>query len=241
MEHYELWPAAVGEELFYRLEHVEVAEIGVGRECLFKKLPRVGFAAEDVDKRVVGPLVGQECGVESGFAEGCDYPFLAIYAVIVSGTGGREQHGHALVGGVGLGVGPRKLYQTLLRAQEWRGVAVVAVEAEVFGPGCLAYHQHVYLGERVGLMGGYGLEGEVAAGLVIGGGAYRAVDGEIHVVAHVEGIETVLGTVVATGIAHGHACRSGDGRGKTSAAHEAAKRGGYDVGGRARAGGGDIE
>ena len=189
---------------------------------------------------MVGPLVGQECGVESCFAEGCDYPFLAIYAVIVSGTGGREQHGHALVGGVGLGVGPRKLYQTLLRAQSRRGVTVVAVEAEVVGPSCLAYHQHVYLGERVGRMGGYGSEGEVAACLVIGGGAYGAIDGEIHVVAHVKGIEVVLGAVVVTGITYGHACRSGDGRCKTSAAHEAAKRGGYDVGGRARVRGGNI-
>lgn len=56
--------------------------------AVFDEFPFVGFHPEEVYERVVGLLVGQEYGVEAGFAERSYDTPLAVDAVVVGGVGG---------------------------------------------------------------------------------------------------------------------------------------------------------
>ena len=62
----------------------------------------VRFAAEEVDVRMVGQLIGDEHGVESRLTERRNDALLVVQPIVVGSGSGREKHRNTLVSGVRL-------------------------------------------------------------------------------------------------------------------------------------------
>ena len=90
MEHHKLLVVSLLQHVFQHGEQRHVEHIAVLGKRLLDKAAVVSFFAKDVDKRVVGTLVGKECGVESCLAESTDDATCPVDAVVVFGSSKRE-------------------------------------------------------------------------------------------------------------------------------------------------------
>ena len=84
MQHNQLLFTLLVDDVVYGLDHLVVVHV-VAFRLLFDKFPFVSLFAEDVNKRVVGALVGYERGVETCLAERRYYAFFAVNAAVVVG------------------------------------------------------------------------------------------------------------------------------------------------------------
>ena len=187
MEHDELLAPLFGQHAIYDREQVGVEMFFcVGGGGLFDEAPLVGLPAEEIDKRMVGLLVGKEHGVEPGLFEGGNEAFLAVDVVVVFGRDSGEQHGHAFVGGVRLCEGFVENKQSALRREPGGGIARVGVEAEVCRAGGLPYHEHIQLA-LVRVVGWMSFKGEIARGFRISGCGSGSLYGQFYVVEYIQG------------------------------------------------------
>ena len=197
VEHDQLLRTLPAEYVADRGEHLIVVHIDTSGP-LPDEHPVVGLPAEDVDERMVVTLVGDERGVEAGLPERCDDTLLTIDDIVVLGRSRRQEHRHALVGGVGLGDSIAEHDEAAGAGEQGRRVAVVAVKAEAAGARRLADDQHINLAHGTG-MGRPGMEGEARRCLRIVRRGMGAVDGQDDVVEHIDGIEMETGTVAGAG------------------------------------------
>ena len=138
----------------------------LSRFFLLQEIMLISLLSQEIDKRMVGQLVADKHGMESGFPEGSQDAFLMKESWKILCRSCRQKHRYTLVGGVALRGCIRKSRDTLRFGKQRIGIPRIAIETEVMGSCRLSHHHHIHLGSfRIVLAPG--IKPEVTACLLI--------------------------------------------------------------------------
>ena len=166
VEYYQNLIPSLGQHILHHRQHGTIVHIRTAGEHGLDKDCRIGLPSQEVDKRMILQLIGNEYSIISRLTECCKHATLMIEPVIMVGRSRRQQHGYALVGSIRLGGGMPESSHTLSTSHQRSGVARIAIQTKIVGSGRLAYHHDISLHAVCG-MGHARMKTEIGRRLLI--------------------------------------------------------------------------